>query len=248
MTALVQAELRKTLTTRSNLLVAGFVVSYPALSVLPALLAAEAPAVDADTILQIVRGSARVLMLATLMVGIVAVAGEYRHGTIVPTLLASPGRTRLVVAKLGSQAALAVGLALAASAMALVVGTAYLSSRGVSVDVLSEQVLVTVLAATLVAAVYAVIGAAVGALVRSQTAAVAGALIWVFTIENAIPLVLRDPGLARWLPGGLADRLLHVADHLAGTGSAWAAVVTLAAVAGVVSAAAVVTTRAADVD
>lgn len=37
-------------------------------------------------------------------------------------------------------------------------------------------------------------------------------LIWVFAVENAIPLVLGNPGLKRWLPGGLSDRLLEVAE------------------------------------
>ncbi len=247
MNALLRAEGRKILATRSTLLVAGLVVLYPALSVLPAVLAAKDPEVDGGTILQVLRGGADVLTLAALLLGILAVAGEYCHGTIVPSLLTAPRRARFLAAKFGAQAALAAVLALAVSAVGLVAGTSYLASRDVSVDVISGDVLLTVGATGLVVTLYAVIGAAVGALVKNQTAAVAGALIWVFAVENAIPLVLRNPGLGRWLPGGLSDRLLTVADPAAGAGNAWLALGMFAGVAAVLAGAAFVATRTADV-
>ncbi len=247
MNALLRAEARKILSTRSTLAVAGFVILYPVLSLLPAVLAEQQPAVDDSTILDVLRGGAGVLTLAALMLGIVAVAGEHRHGTIVPTLLASPRRGRFLGAKLGSQAGLGVVLALAVSAVGLVVGTAYLATRDVSVDLLSSDVLLTVVATTMVVTLYAVIGTAVGALVRNQTAAVAGALIWVFAVENAIPLVLRNPGLERWLPGGAADRLLQVADPAVGTANPWLALGMFAGLAVVLAGAAFVAMRTSDV-
>ena len=247
MNALLRAEARKILTTRSTLVVVGFVLIYPALSLLPALFAADDPAVDESTILDVLRGGAGVLTLAILMLGILAVAGEHRHGTIVPTLLASPRRGRFVAAKLASQAAFGIALALAVSGVGLINGTAYLASRDVSVDLLSGDVLLTVAAVTMVVAIYAVVGAALGALVKNQTAAVAGTLIWVFTVENAIPLVLRNPGLKRWLPGGLADRVLQAADPVAGMGSTWLALVMFTGVAALLAAVAFVRTKTADV-
>jgi ABC-2 type transport system permease protein len=247
MKALLRAEAVKVLTTRSTLVVIGFVILYPALSVLPAVLAAQEPAVDGSTILQVLRGGADVLIVAALLLGILAVAGEFRHGTLVPSLLVSPRRRRFLAAKLGSQAALAVTLALAVSAVGVITGTAYLATRDVSVDLLSRDVWVTVWAVTTVVTLYAVIGAAVGALVKNQTAAVAGALIWVFAVENAIPLLLQNSGLKRWLPGGLSDRLLHVADPLAGAGSAWLALVMFAGVGVVLAGAALVAIKTADV-
>lgn len=247
MNALLRAEARKVVTTRPTLVVAGLVIVYPALSLLPAVLAAQKPAVDEGTILDVLRGGAGVLTLAALLLGILAVAGEYRHGTIVPTLLSSPRRRRFVAAKLGSQAGLGAVLALAVFAVGLMVGTTYLATRDVSVDLLSSDVLLTVCAVALVVMLYGVIGAAAGAVVRNQTAAVAGALIWVFAVENAIPLVLRNPELKRWLPGGLADRLLHVADPIAGMGNPWPTLGMFAGVAAVFAGAAYVATRTADV-
>ena len=247
MNALLRAEARKILTTRSSLLIAGFAVLYPALSVLPAVLAPGDPAVDEGTILQVLRGGADVLTLAALLLGILAVAGEYRHGTIVPSLLVSPRRGRFLAAKLGAQAAEAVVLAVAVCGVGLITGTAYLATRGVSVDVLSSDVVLTASAATLVVVLYAVIGGALGGLVKNQTAAVAGALVWVLAVENAIPLVLHNPGLKRWLPGGLSERLLQVADPGAGMGSVSLDLVMFVGLAVVLAGAALAATRTADV-
>jgi ABC-2 type transport system permease protein len=246
-TPLLRAEIRKTLTTRSVLVLAGTVVAYPALSLLPAVTAAEAPTVDEETLLQVLRGGADVLAIAVLLLGILAAAGEYRHGTIVPYLLVAPRRTRFLRAKLGSQAVVGATLALGVSAVALLAGGSYLASRDVSVDVLSTDVLATVVGVTLVATLYAAIGTAVGALVRNQTAAVAGALVWVLAIENVVPLVLHVPGLKRWLPGGASDRLLHLADSSAGSGNPWTALVLLALLAAGLAAAAAAATRTADI-
>ena len=247
MNTLLRAEIHKTLTTRSALLLAGAVAVYPVLSLLPAVTAAQPPAVDAGTLLQVLRGGADVLAVAALVLGVLAAAGEYRHGTIVPYLLAAPRRAPFLWAKLGAQAAVGATLALAVSAVGLVAGGGYLASRDVAVDVLSADVLATVLAVTVVATLYATIGAAVGALVKNQTAAVAGILLWVFAIENVVPLLLHDPGLKRWLPGGAIDRLLHMADPLAGSGNPWVALVTLVGVTAVLAGAAAAATRTADI-
>ena len=247
MTALLRAEIRKTLTTRSAIVLAAAVVVYPALSLLPVVTAREAPAVDGGTLFQILRGGAAVLVLAVLLLGILAAAGEYRHGTIVPNLLVAPRRGRFLRTKVGAQAAVGATLALAVSAVGLTVGGSYVAGRDVPVDVLSADVLASVAGVVLVATLYAAIGTAVGALVKNQTAAVAGALLWVFVVENVLPVVLRNPGLKRWLPGGASDRLLHLADAAPGSGSAWTAFAMLAGVTAVLTGAAAVATRTADI-
>ena len=246
MTALLRAEARKLVTTRSAVAMAAAVVAYPALGALGAALAGEGGATPGD-LLQVIRGGADLVTVAALVLGILAVAGEYRYGTIVPTLLVVPRRDRLVAAKLAGQALFGAALGLAAGAVAVAAGGIYLTSEGVDAGVLSGDVLVTVAGAVLVAALYAAIGAAVGAVVRNQTAAVAGALVWVLTVENVVPVVLRSPGLKRWLPGGAADRLLHLAGGGPEGVSAWAALAMLAGLAAALTVAAVAAVRRADV-
>lgn len=247
MTALLRAEARKTLTTRSVVVIAGLAAAYPAFALLPALFSPEPPDVDAASLLQLLRGVADVLAIAALLLGILAMAGEFRHSTIVPTLLATPRRARLVTAKLGFQALFAVAMAAVAMVVAVVAGGAYLSNHGVSFDGAAGDLLLTGGAVVVVTVLYAAIGAALAAVVRNQTAVVGGALLWVFVVENALPVVLRDPGLDRWMPSGAADRLLAAADSTAAAGDAWAGLVVLVAITVVLAVAAVVVMKSSDI-
>ena len=247
MTALVRAEVRKLLTTRSLVTIAAVAVAYPLLMVVAAALAEEEPALGSGTLTLILLSGADVLRVAVLLLGIAAVAGEYRHGTIGPTLLAAPRRARLVTAKLGTLAVTGVALAVAAGGVALTAGAIYLSRHDAPVNVLSRDILLTAVGATLVAAFYAAIGSAVGAIVKNQTAAVAGALIWVLAVEGAVPIVLGQPGLRRWLPGGAADSLVHLADPIGGLAGPGAALALLAGLTIILGLAAVAVTRAADI-
>ena len=55
-------------------------------------------------------GVAGFVQVFALMLGILAITSEFRHGTITPSLLVVPDRVRLVLGKLG--ASILVGLAL----------------------------------------------------------------------------------------------------------------------------------------
>ncbi|HET9443970.1 MAG TPA: ABC transporter permease subunit [Acidimicrobiales bacterium] len=250
MTALVLAEARKLRRTRSLLALPLLAVAYPLVTLAAAAFAPEGEraTLDAGLLLGALRGVADVARFAALMVGILAVAGEFRHGTIVPALLATPRRARLVAAKLVSQAGTGLVVALAASAVCLATAGPWLAGQGVDVDPLSGDVALVVLGATVGVVCYAAIGAALGWLVRNQTAAIAGALVWLLAVEEVIPIVLRRPGLRRWLPGGAATSLLRLGEPAVGAGRAWAALALLLAVTAALAAAAFVAVARADVD
>lgn len=207
MLPLLHAEVRKIVTTRSILLLAAGVAVYPVLAVVAAATAPGAT-VAPDTLLMIVRSGADVARVAVLLIGIVAVAGEYRHGTIVPTLLATPRRPAVVLAKIVVLAASGLVVAAVVSAVGIVAGRAYVVSDSAVAGVGPSDVALGVAGAALVVSAYGAIGAGVGWIVRNQAAALSGALIWVLLLEGVLPVVLRAPSLRDWLPGGAAGRLL----------------------------------------
>src|SRR5689334_17984556 len=68
--------------------------------------------------------------LFTLIFGIFAVAGEYRHGTITDTFLSSPDRGRVVTAKLAVYAPVGAVAGLVSSVVAVAVTAAWWAAKG----------------------------------------------------------------------------------------------------------------------
>ena len=139
------------------------------------------------------------------LLGALTITAEHRHGTIRPTLLGVPDRTRVLLAKaaIGSAAALGFGLAAAATADAVLRVT--LNTRGIPVQLDAGSTPRLLLGAAVAAAFYGALGLGVGALVRNQVPALIGIFTWLFIVENL--LIDSLPDLSRYLPGSLAQGL-----------------------------------------
>jgi len=212
------AELRKLRATRTTAATALVVAGLSgAIAVANVVLAGkdQNPPLDADTFQHIVRAPTAIVGFAMLVVGVLASAGEYRHNTIVPSLLAQPRRARLAVAKV--QAVTIVGLMVAAvsAAMSSTTGWALLSSREApAADLGALPSGLLVLGGT--AALYGVLGVGLGLLLRNQAVAMTVALVWYFVVEQVAPMVLSAPHAQKWLPGGAADAFTRFGDPAGG--------------------------------
>ena len=140
----------------------------------------------------------------TLILGILIVTWEYRHGTITQTFLATPRRERVMGAKY--VVALASGAVLAVICLLTVLVTAafWISPS------LSEGQWEMVGRISLGAAMWGVLGAGLGALLQSQVGAIVAAFVWFLVAE---PLIgTRFDHFADFLPGGVLNRLTTRAD------------------------------------
>jgi ABC-2 type transport system permease protein len=223
MTRLVHAELLKLWTTRTaRVLLALAAAGTAALTVVVLTFAGRPgqPALGDDAAAQLVLAPNGPLTLAALVLGILGMAGEFRHGTATPTFLVTPVRGRVVAAKLVAAAVAGLAIALVAAAVVLAIALPWLSAKGVHASVADPGLAARLAGLAAAVALSAVLGTALGALLRNQFAAViVGLLWWQGGIEELVVGLLRRPGLERWLPDGAALALTAPGD---GTLPMWA--------------------------
>lgn len=139
--------------------------------------------------------------LFAALLGAMSITAEIRHGTIRPTFLVSPGRGRVVAAKVGISAVLGAGLGLLASALATGLGLALLAARGVDLQLDGGDYALLVGGGMAASALWAAIGVGVGALARDQVPTLIGISAWLLFVEGLFGGNLA--GVQKFAPGGL---------------------------------------------
>jgi len=147
--------------------------------------------------------------LFAVLLGIRSFTDEFRHGTIVSTVLVARSRAAVVTAKSVVAAVAAAALAVIAQAVMTAVALLVGSAKGGELAV-SGSDLVAMSGLVAASGFWAVIGVSIGALVRHQVAAIVGAVIWVLVVENLGAGLLGDAG--RFLPGQAAHALAQAAE------------------------------------
>ncbi len=132
--------------------------------------------------------NASILMV---VLGIVAVAGEYRHGTIAQTFLVTPRRGQVIVAKAVAVAIAGTAMGILAASLSAAVTLSWLVTHSIPIQLPAVAIVLFLLGGIAATALAGVFGVGLGALFRGQVAAIVMAVV----VE---PLV--EPLIAQWLP------------------------------------------------
>ena len=207
MIRLIRAEFTKLATTRLLYGMAAVMAAFAVLTVIAGIAYAGrdgSPSLSADSLPTIVAAPVTLLSGAALLLGILGMAGEFRHQTVTQTFLVTPDRGRVVAAKLVAYPLAAIVLALATLAVTAAVATGWLAAKGITPSLLDARLGRVVGVALLGAGLCGLVGVGVAALVRNQVAALVGVAVWVLLVEGLLMSLLHAPSLGKWLPSAAA--------------------------------------------
>ena len=204
MSTLLKAELLKLRTTRTFVaLVAAALALSLLVVVLTSLLGDNFSERDVKSLF-----TTDFTALFILLLGVMGMAGEWRHRTITGTVLAAPHRLRLLGAKVIAYAAAGALLSLIVTLTIMVVGTIILATRGEPTAGLPD-LLDVLWRNLLVAALLGALGVGIGGLVRNQVVAIVGILVVAFIVEPTLFGLV--PDVAKFAPTqGAPGGISHV--------------------------------------
>ncbi|MEV8514047.1 ABC transporter permease subunit [Dactylosporangium sp. NPDC051484] len=128
-------------------------------------------------------------LLLVMLLAILLITNEYYHQTATATFLATPKRTKVIVAKLITGAAMAVAFWLIATVIDLVTGAIFFADLGYSNSLGHWTAQQAILLNLLVYVLWAIFGIGVGVLLRSQIGATITAAV-LYTVGTYAALAM----------------------------------------------------------
>jgi hypothetical protein len=213
MSAQVKAELLKLRSTRTT---AGLVLGMIALIILFGLLAGLLTHADNLQTAEDQRGVFGVGSVAGIfsaLTGVLLVTSEYRFGTIRPTFLFTPRRSRVIGAKLAASLLAGLVFGVVGEGLGFGIGYACFEARGIPLALHGGQLTLLLLGTIAGISFFGAIGVGVAAIVRNQIGSIVGLLAWGFIVENLLFAFV--PSVGRFTPGEASNALAGLTtNHL----------------------------------
>ncbi len=198
MIAQTKAELLKIRSTRTTI---GIVLGMIALILLFSLLSGLLTKPPNLTSTEDQRGALSVGSLAgvfSALAGIMLVTSEYRFGTIRPTFLFTPRRSRVIAAKLAAGLLTGIVFGIVGEGLGFTIGYATLAGRGIDYALNADQTTLLVFGTLAGVALWGALGVGLGVIIRNQVGAIIGLLAWGFVAENLLFAFV--PSVGRFAP------------------------------------------------
>jgi ABC-2 type transport system permease protein len=197
-----RSELFKLRTTRAPKVVLICAVFLPI--VIQSLIAQFAfkDGVVGSTVIANVSGFGPLVALLIGVVGVLCSTQEYSQGTIRITLVATPQRWTVLLAKLVTMVAVAIGAVVVLMIGCLGLSRIIMNARGLQFELIGENDRI-ILAFFVLVPLMAILGLALGVIFKSPPGALSALLLWPTIIEGLIfglLTVATDKNFFRWAP------------------------------------------------
>jgi len=210
--SLLKSEWRKLVYVRAHwgLLVGAVVLAGFGTAVTPIILDSNSAtfglALDQQTAVDSVYANAISSYIFAIIIGIMLMSGEFRHGTAVATFLTAPKRGTVLANKLGIAAIGGALVMVLSTGAGIAAGWVTLSFFENVAEPSSGVFLNTMIAAVVSGSILGIVGVAIGTLIRNQMLAITGSLIYLFVVDPILLTLVPDAG--KWLPSGLITAML----------------------------------------
>ena len=165
------------------------------------------PSIETDEGIRNIVSQGTTVLAFVLVLGTLLITSEYRHQTITSTFLVEPRRGRVLAAKFIVGGLVGLVVTTLTVIVVLAIALVWLAALDVSIDNLTDLVILPAIGTVIAGVGYALLGVAVGALIRNQIAALVGALVWITLIDPILSAVLPDVG--KYTPAGAASALTN---------------------------------------
>jgi ABC-2 type transport system permease protein len=200
----LRSELRKLATTRTNAGLLAGLVALILFGVIAGAFGSEADLSLVENQRELVGNGSFAAVFAAL-IGVMAMTGEFRHGTVQATFVFTPARARVIAAKVLATLLVGMGFGALGACIALGTGAAMIRARGYDLLIDGADVRRLLIGGIVMSALWAALGVGLGALVRNQVAAIVGIFAWVFVVEILVLQYL--PAVGRYAPGAAGTAL-----------------------------------------
>jgi ABC-2 type transport system permease protein len=211
MIAQIRAELLKIRTTRTTIaLLLAMIALILVFTLLTGLLTHASGLVSREDQRELLSVGSFAGVFAALA-GVLLVTSEYRFGTIRPTFLFNPARSRVLTAKVVAGALAGIAFGVLGEAIGWAIGSAILGGRGITFMLSSGDVLLLTLGGLVGCALWGGIGAGLAAIIHNQVGGVIAILAWGFVLDNLLFGLV--PSVGRFMPGRASDALTGLHEH-----------------------------------
>ena len=203
MIGVLKSELFKLRTTRATKIVAICAVVLPAIIFGLTSLFAFTNGEVGDSLVSMVGNFAPLTGLLLGVVGVLCATQEYSQGTIRITLVATPNRLQVFVAKLLTTLVVSVASALMMLLLCLLPSALILSFRDVEFVTIGSDIRV-LLSAVILSAFLPILGLSLGLIFKSSPGAISALLLWPTILEGMVfgllSLAFRDSNVFKFAP------------------------------------------------
>jgi hypothetical protein len=207
----IRAELLKMRSTRTMIgLILGMIALILLITLLTGLLTHPSGLASREEQRQLL-GLGSLAGVFSALAGVLLVTSEYRFGTIRPTFLFNPVRSRVLTAKVVAGALAGLALGILAEAIGWAIGYVILDGRGITIVLSSGDILLLTLGGLAGVALWGAIGAGLGAIIHNQVGGVIALLAWGFVVDNL--LFGLAPSVGRLMPTRASDALMGLRVH-----------------------------------